>query len=73
MWRVLCGTRAVNQEGAAFVDGKTVEKDNEYVCVKGWESVEAHKAAGIVTPKALEQLVTSEVVHVRLIAYNGST
>ncbi|THH30756.1 hypothetical protein EUX98_g3429 [Antrodiella citrinella] len=65
----------INQDGAAFTTGKTVEKDNEYVSVKGWESIEAHEAAAAdpqikALIEVLEQTVKMELAHVQLTAFN---
>lgn len=39
----------INGEGKTFVTGKVVEKDNQYVLLKGWDSVEVSTPIGLVS------------------------
>jgi len=69
----------INTDGAQFIVGKVVEKENQYYLLKGWESVEAHQAARSADPEpnvakfieAVRQLVTPTIAHVKLTAYKA--
>ncbi|KAH8088929.1 hypothetical protein BXZ70DRAFT_1011440 [Cristinia sonorae] len=69
---------AVTGDGTQVVVGKIVEKENQYVLLKGWESYEAHQAArnggdeNVAKFVAfLHSVVDTQVAHVQLTEYKA--
>ncbi|TCD64969.1 hypothetical protein EIP91_003382 [Steccherinum ochraceum] len=67
-----------NDGGKVFDIGKIIERDNQYVLTKGWESVEAHHAARAYRSEQLSQFVTAAreiitpaVCHVKLTMFKS--